>query len=40
MPNRERRKSDKGLRATEEEAQEEKRSVVMPHCSSYYGNYK
>jgi hypothetical protein len=39
MPNRERRKSDKGLRASEEEAQEA-RSFVMPHYSSIYDNYK
>jgi hypothetical protein len=40
MPNRERRKSDQGLKAKEEGAQEESRSFVMLYYSSNYDNYK
>ncbi len=39
-PKRERRTRDKGLREKKEGAQGARRSLVMRHCSSNYGNYK
>ena len=39
-PKSDRRNRDKGLREKEEGAQGARRSLVMRHCSSHYGNYR